>query len=281
MSQKLQELQQQIGAGSRSNKYRVLFPYFGRDIDIQTHEITSPGRNIGVVDVYVKGREIKVAGDRADEGSITMSIYNDPDLIIRRFFLKVIAGIQNYQTPQSLSDSLSEFEDLLGTAILNERIDGFTSTGLAGSNPLVRNTGIDSLISGTIIGDALNVVTQINDAYNEIKYNWSSIRNFVNNFNPNLIPQKIFGMMVPSLYSTNYGADYVGDYWYQTDIKIQQLGPNQEVLTETTLWNAFVSSVSEIQYSDETGDITKTSITINYSGVAYGTDIETRYLEKY
>ena len=83
---KIRELEAVLGSGARNNKYRVIFPYFGREIDIQTHDVTAPGRSMGVAEVYLKGRKYQLAGDRSDEGTITLTFYNDPEMIIRRFF---------------------------------------------------------------------------------------------------------------------------------------------------------------------------------------------------
>jgi hypothetical protein len=99
MAIKINELVRTIGSGARTNKYRVLFPLLGRDFDIQCHEFQSSGRSLGTVDVYLRGREFKMAGDRSDAGSFTVSFYNDPNLKIRNFFLRMIAVVQDYVTP--------------------------------------------------------------------------------------------------------------------------------------------------------------------------------------
>jgi len=225
MSRKLYELRASIGAGARTNKYRVHFPYLGKNLDIQCHNVQSPGRSIGTVDVYLKGREFKIAGDRADEGSITLTFYNDPELLLRRFFLKIIGGIQNYQTPVSIAVVDASYSEQLNS----------------------------------ILGTISSTISDITNAYNQIKYN-------------------INGLMYSSgLY---YGT-YDGKPWYQTDIKILQLGPDEETLVETVLHNAFVSDVSALEYTDETGEISQTTLTITYSGISYGNDKEIRYLEKY
>jgi len=105
MAVKINELLQTIGPGARTNKYRVIMPFFGRDFDIQCHEITSPGRSIGTAEAFLRGRKYLLAGDRSDEGSIQVSFYNDPSLGIRNFFLRYVEAIQSYNTPVTVSES--------------------------------------------------------------------------------------------------------------------------------------------------------------------------------
>jgi hypothetical protein len=214
MAKKISELNYLLGAGARTNKYRVIFPYFGKEFDIQVHEVTAPGAGIGVVDVYLKGREYKIAGDRGDTGEITLSFYNDPNLIIRNFFLRYIQNIQDYHTPDTIN---------------LETITDYTS--------------IISSIGFNFVDNLLGAANGLIDYYNQIKYNLLNIKGFVSGITGNeLMP------------------------FYQTDIVIQQLNGDEDVVSETVYYNAFISNVSELQYSDETGDISKTSLTINYSG---------------
>jgi hypothetical protein len=215
MATKISELKTIMGSGARTNKYRVIFPYFGRDFDIQVHEVTSPGAGIGVVDVYLKGREYKIAGDRGDSGSIEMSFYNDQYLIIRNFFLRYIQNIQSYETPITIdAETIGDYSKL---------ISDITGIGL-----------IDDIYSGVITGI---------DYFEQIKYNIFNISGFV---------------------SSITGSDIMP--FYQTDIVIQQLDEDERAVSEMVLHNAFISNVSDIQYTDETGDISRTTLTINYSG---------------
>jgi hypothetical protein len=211
---KISELQYVLNAGARTNKYRVIFPYFGREFDIQVHEVTAPGAGIGVVDVYLKGREYKIAGDRGDTGELNMTFYNDPHLIIRNFFLRYIQNIQSYHTPDTINaETISDYAHLI------------------------------SNIGANFIDELLNAGFGLIDFYNEIKYNLLNIKGFVSSITGN--------EMMP---------------FYQTDIVIQQLNHDGDVVSETVYYNAFVSQVSELQYTDETGDISRTTLTINYSG---------------
>ena len=109
MALKIKELESIIGPGARSNKYRVLFPSFGRELDIQTHNITVPGASIGVSEVFLKGRKYQLAGDRSDEGTCSMTIYNDPGLNLRTFLMKTIDSIQSYSLGRTFGGQIALF----------------------------------------------------------------------------------------------------------------------------------------------------------------------------
>jgi hypothetical protein len=65
--------------------------------------------------------------------------------------------------------------------------------------------------------------------------------------------------------------DFIGSKpWYWTDIIIQQLDHNDEVISSVVLWDAWVTSVGDIDYTDETGDVSQTQITFAYSGIGAG-----------
>jgi hypothetical protein len=93
---------------------------------------------------------------------------------------------------------------------------------------------IDNIYNGIITGI---------DYFNQIKYNIFNISGFISSIS---------------------GSDIMP--FYQTDIIIQQLDEEEKAISEMVLHNAFISQVGDIQYTDETGDISRTTLTINYSG---------------
>jgi len=210
---KIRELEAVLGSGARSNKYRVIFPYFGRELDIQTHDVTAPGRSLGIVEVYLKGRKYQLAGDRADEGVITLTFYNDPDMIIRKFFLQVIAGVQNFNVPNTVEGGVPQ---------------GGEFVGRLGQQALV--------------------------AFDEIRSNFRSVTDLLR------------GMSYRPQPGSHSGP------WYQSDIRVQQLNHNKDVSTEAVYHSAFVTDVSAIDYQDEVGEVSTTTITIAYTGVSYDND---------
>ena len=208
MAIKINELINTIGSGARSNKYRVLMPFMGREFDIMCHEATTPGRSLGTVDIVLRGREYKVAGDRADENTIQLTFYNDPHLATRNFFLRYIEAIQSFATPVSVSQT-----------------------------QLLKSQG------------KLN-------AYQTIQNSLNTLKGYVTEVKHNL----------GSLLSLG-GFEFFGTgAWYQMEMTIQQLDENENIATQTVLHNAWISEVSEIQYTDDTGEITKTTLTIVYTG---------------
>jgi hypothetical protein len=184
-------------------------------MDIQCHSAVSPGRSIGVVDVYLKGREYKVAGDRADSAQIRVSFYNDPNLIIRNFFLRFLAQIQDYNTPDTINaESIRNYVNIASNVL---------------------DTGVLNTVYNSVIGSL--------DYFNQITYNLNNLVGFASGLTGNEISP-----------------------FYQGDIVIQQLNHDGDVVSETVLMNAWTSEISDIEYNDETGEVSSTSLTINYTG---------------
>jgi hypothetical protein len=203
MAVKINELVSTIGVGARTNKYRVLFPLLGRDFDIQCNEFVSPGRSLGTSEVFLRGRKFLLAGDRADEGTFSITFYNDPDLQIRNFFLRLLALVQDYSTPVTVSSSIGEMD---------------------------------------LFGRLQDAIGRLEGVYSEIKHNLNALLSLA-------------------------GFDFLGaGTWYQMDISVQQLDENENTASTTVFHDAFVTDVSEIQYTDETGDISKTTVTFAFTG---------------
>ena len=233
---KIREVEAVLGSGARNNKYRVIFPYFGRELDIQTHDVTAPGRSMGVAEVYLKGRKYQLAGDRSDEGSITLTFYNDPHLIIRRFFLQVVAGIQNYNLPLTIDGAMPD----RGTDVME----------IAG------NIGQRAMI-----------------AFDEIRNNFKNIGDLFQSLTPRT--RENFHIDLKNHYSKRGSGIYQSAPWYQTDIRVQQLDHNGQVTAESVYHSAFITDVSTIDYQDEIGDVSTTTLTLAYTGASFGEDAVT------
>lgn len=231
---KIRELEAVLGAGARNNKYRVIFPYMGREIDIQVHDINSPGRSIGIAEVFIKGRKYQLAGDRSDEGSFSMTFYNDPEMLIRRFFLQIIGGIENYEVPMSMGGS------------------GLSGTG--------------GVTAGNLSGAARRSMV----AFDEIRTNFHNIQSVFHYINQQQNTRLTLDL--GAHYSHAGAGEYIMAPWYQTDVRIQQLDHNEMVSADSIFHNAFPVDVGAIEYQDETGDINTTSVTFAYTSVSYGVD---------
>jgi len=206
---KIREIESVVGPGARTNKYRVLIPFLGREVDIQCHDITSPGRTMGVAEVFLKGRKYQLAGDRADEGTFTMTIYNDPNLVLRRLFLVMIDGMQSFNTPGSIS-------------------------------------GFSSNISDSLTQMNTSTISGITDVFDQISSNLNNIGTLTGMFG--------VGRNLP---------------WYQSDMTVQQLDHDGNVVSNTILHSAFITDVSALEYQDEVGEISTTTLVFNYTGVTY------------
>ena len=71
-------------------------------MDILCTASSMPGRSIGQVEVFLKGRKYQMAGDMTDEGTWTVTIYNTENFMIRDFFLEQIGLIQSFEAPETL-----------------------------------------------------------------------------------------------------------------------------------------------------------------------------------
>ena len=226
---KIQDLERVIKAGARNNKYRVHFPVFGEQMDIQVHDISAPGRGLGVAEVYLKGRKYQIAGDRGDDDSTTITFYNDPNLKLRRFFLQAISDIQSYGSPAGISS----YESAPSAFTLRDQNNEFNLSSLLGKDA--------------------EVVEDIMDKYDQIKYNLGALSKISDN--PRRTRRSQSGSAA----------------WYQYDIIIEQMDHNDQPISQTILHNAFVTNVSPLEYQDEIGDISTTQLTIAYTSTSAGT----------
>jgi len=123
----------------------------------------------------------------------------------------------------------------------------FTASFYNDPNLILRNIflsmieSIESYETPNIVFGGANINYAASGIIQEINYNLNRIKDFgINTFNS--------------------GA------WYQSDVVIQQLNENSEIIVENVYHEAFITDVSEIQYTDETGDVSKTTITVSYTG---------------
>ncbi len=170
---KIAQIQQKLQSGARTNKYRIIHPKFGEELDILCKSTTMPGRTMGTVEVFLKGRKYQMAGDMSDDGTWSFTIYNTEDFEIRDFFLGQMANIQSAEAPDTIQ-------------------------GTSTATPNLKNTP-----------------------------------------------------------------------WYMDTVTIQQLNFEGSVVTEARLYNAFVSNVGPIEYTDEQGEISNTEIELKYTGIEY------------
>jgi len=256
---KISETLSILRSGARNNKYRIIYPLFGKEIDILCHTSSNPGREIGTVDVFLKGRKYIMAGDMADDGVWALTIYNTQDFLVRSFFLKVIAGIQNFNAPLTLDDSAFMSEFFTGFNYSNN-----SNYGDSSSYNFLAEIGKDSL------SDSMEIIS---NAYNQMYSNWNTVNNYIYDMKEGILNSTgADGKVFTTSSSNQAGATYKFQPWYMSDIIIQQLDHNDLPVTTTTLHNAFITNVGGIDYTDEAGDISTTELTFAYSGKDYSVD---------
>ncbi len=276
MANKIRETLNLIQSGGRSNKYRILLNFFSPgDLDILCHATSMPGREVGTVEVYMKGRKFQLAGERTDSGEWEMTMYNTPDLAHRRFFLKVLAGIQNFNEPASMGNDLN-IEDLYrGNTALNYSSNSPSADGRGSIG------GFFGAI-GNVVNQVSAVQTKIDEAYREIRSGYQSIKNIGQNLKDFVDGNDAYGTTAAGLGEVHKGASgYSSMPWYQQDIVIQQLNHNDEPISETILHNAFITSVGPVEYDDSTEGISTTNLVFAYTGISIGDNYNMAINERY
>ncbi len=242
---KIMETLSTIQAGARNNKYRLVYPVqeINTELDIVCNASSMPQREMGTVDVFIKGRKYLLAGEIEDTGEWEITIYNTPDHMLRRFFLELISAIHSYSSPDYLLDpgQVSE-SDLRSIRI---------SATASGGNNSVSNqfTGLLSSV-GTTVQKIDKAITSLNQVFKK----GEGIVNTIKDGN---------------LETLVYGPGFISRPWYQQDIIIQQLDHEDQPIVQAKLQNAFITNVGSVDFTDEVGDISTTSLTFAYSGVEY------------
>ena len=186
---KIHETLSLIKAGARNNKYRIIYPILGKNFDILANAATFPGVEMGSAEVYYRGRKVQLPGDRIEDHKWEATIYNTPDLFIRKFFMILMEAKQNYYTKTEFLDRLKFLQDL------------------------------------------------------GVKEGLKEIFDIINNLSTDLS--------------------------FFTDIIVQQLDHNENPTSIVILEDAFISSISPIEYIDTSGDISTSNITFSYNNLKY------------
>ena len=191
---KIWELDQALKSGARNNKYRILWHLpggAGRWFDVLVHDVSLPGKTLGIAEVYLKGRKYQIAGERSDEGSISFTFYNDPNLSIRNLFLDRIELVHNFDAP--------------------------------------------NVMGGSVLASAESAI----NVYDQVVHNVKTVQEYVS--------------------QTNASG------WYQGDVTIEQLGHQNDAVGATVVHNAFITEVGAIEYQDEVGDVSTTTVTLAFT----------------
>ena len=100
-----------IGGGARSNQFKVTLPFPGyaavggetSDLAFLCKASALPGQSIPSIAIPFRGRELKIAGDRAfEDWSIT--VINDTDFKLYRAFERWMNGINNMTDNEGIAN---------------------------------------------------------------------------------------------------------------------------------------------------------------------------------
>jgi hypothetical protein len=248
LEKKINETLVTIQSGARNNKYRVVYPSFGREIDIVCNATSAPGREVGTVEVFCKGRKYQMAGEITDDGTWEMTIYNTPELLHRRFFLELLQGIHSFEAPAYLNAP-----GYLEGSDLND--NNITASGEAAGGGAKANFS-------DFLGNLNTATRKVVGAYNDVTNAVISAKRL-----GSYIKQAVNGdwSAVESILTENgYSTP-----WYMQEVIIEQLDHNEVVSSRTILHNCFVTSVGPIEYTDEVGEVSVSNITFSFSGIEF------------
>ena len=134
------------GGGARANQFKVTLPFPGyaavggetSDLAFLCKASALPGQSIPSIAIPFRGRELKIAGDRAfEDWSIT--VINDTDFKLYRAFERWMNGINNMTDNEGIAnpadyqvDGFIDHLDRDGNSIKQYQMRGCFPTALAG-----------------------------------------------------------------------------------------------------------------------------------------------------
>ena len=100
------------GGGARANQFKVICPFPGftqiggeiEDFAFLCKSAQLPAMNIASISVPFRGRDIKIAGDRASFPTWSTTVFNDTDFKLRNAFERWQNGINNMSDNEGLSN---------------------------------------------------------------------------------------------------------------------------------------------------------------------------------
>ena len=151
----LSDLKKQLGdgLGIRSNKYVVIVPFpgiIGRKLAVLARSTSLPERQIGVTEIYHKGRRYKMRGETDIQSNFTINLTDDSEMKLRQYFDSWLRLVDNPDTDKEATNTgvISSLSDLMNgiTGALNaasELISEYSTTSLSS---IISNSFIDNNI---------------------------------------------------------------------------------------------------------------------------------------
>ena len=134
------------GGGARANQFKVTLPFPGyaavggetSDLAFLCKASALPGQSIPSIAIPFRGRELKIAGDRAFE-DWTITVINDTDFKLYRAFERWMNGINNMTDNEGIAnpadyqvDGFIDHLDRNGSTLKSYTYRGLFPTALAG-----------------------------------------------------------------------------------------------------------------------------------------------------
>lgn len=150
----LSDIKKQLGdgLGIRSNKYVIIIPMPGltKKMAVLAKSTSLPERNVGSVDLYHKGRRYKVRGDTDLQGTYNISLTDDSEMKLRKYFDLWLRMVDNPETDKEATSS-----GLLGNE-LSSALNSLTGTLNAASELAseLSNASFGSIMKNAFIGNS-------------------------------------------------------------------------------------------------------------------------------
>jgi hypothetical protein len=100
---------------------------------------------------------------------------------------------------------------------------------------LVHNFDAPNVMGGSVLASAESAL----NVYDQVVHNVKTVQNYVS--------------------QTNASG------WYQGNVTIEQLGNHNNPVGATVVHNAFITEVGAIEYQDEVGDVSTTTVTLAFT----------------
>jgi len=231
----LSKLLNKLGAGARTNKFRILLPVGdnGETFNILCHSASLPGKSLTPVDMVAKGRKYQLRGETSYEGTWTVDIYNTDRMAEYKQFIRWMDEVHQHEVYR---------EGVLG---------GLT-------------------IGGVNVSKAAQGITSgINQAINIASTNPLSVLGSIIN-GPGAYPSYMRNIRVQMLagdetQNYNQGLNALGG---NKDLLAEN------VIAEVMLLGVFPTAVAPVDLTTEAGEISLTNITFAYSDIQFGSDLD-------
>lgn len=120
MATTIRTLAETLGAGSRANKYRVIFSFPSgvsgvtslEEVDVLAKSAIAPSKEVGQIQVWNQGRKLVIPGDTNFDNTWSLDFYLNESHSLRYDLIKWMDACDNFQKNQHSGNPIEIFADL-------------------------------------------------------------------------------------------------------------------------------------------------------------------------